>query len=87
MVRPWLRIAIFVALAASLVVALFVLRVQDQLGPALEWVDKHRVGGAAVFTAIYALATGAPLALQQDMCIRCSGGKLPHNRKLCWDLS
>lgn len=86
MVKPWLRVAIFVALAASLVVALFVLRVQDQLGPALEWVDKHRVGGAAVFTAIYALATGVPLALQQNVCMRCSGHKSSHNRKLCGDL-
>ncbi len=68
MAKAWLRVAVFIALAAALVVALFVLRVQDQLGPALQWVDEHRVSGAVAFTAVYALATGTTLPYQAQEC-------------------
>ncbi|KAK9835381.1 hypothetical protein WJX81_006168 [Elliptochloris bilobata] len=36
---------------------LFGFHIQDNIGPALEWIDQHKVRGAVAFIAIYALAT------------------------------
>lgn len=57
---PWIRLAILAALLCLVLVAVFSFHLQDSIGPVLEWIDQHRVGGAAAFIAIYALATGAP---------------------------
>lgn len=57
---PWIRLAILAALLCLVLVAVFSFHLQDSIGPVLEWIDQHRVGGAAAFVAIYALATGTP---------------------------
>jgi hypothetical protein len=44
-------------------VAVFGVRVQDHVEPALIWMQEHVVAGALTFSALYSLCTGAPFYL------------------------
>jgi hypothetical protein len=63
-------VAVKVGVGALLVVvglvAVFGVRVQDHVEPALIWMQEHVVAGALTFSALYSLCTGAPLSLVQS---------------------
>ena len=53
------RVATFLLLVASILVATLVFHVQDHIGDILDWIEEHRVAGSVSFVALYALFTGA----------------------------
>lgn len=52
------RVALFLLLVASILVATLVFHVQDHIGDILDWIEQHRVAGSVSFVALYALFTG-----------------------------
>jgi hypothetical protein len=53
-----LRVSALFGFVAIILVATLVLHVQDHVGDILDWIEDHKLAGAASYVAIYALFTG-----------------------------